>query len=231
MGDTYERFGAPAVGGIERVERVLTEFSKAVVRKHLGGGGQEELLRFAIGFFESKAGSTPTDGAPAAARRSSLRSPPQLALVLGADSTCKRKVCAGLVERAGGTLLSVQQLIADELVALEGSEAGDRLLQSCRSGQVVPAAEQLALLLRAMQSAPPPWLLIDFPRSADNLVQLEAAAGRVGCALHVGGDAAGASGTRLGDALGDRLVELPGAKYGNDELALESAVDALGAVC
>jgi len=125
-------------------------------------------------------------------------------LVLGAQSEAKESFGAMLAARLGGSVLEVQKLMESESAA--GSEVGETILSYITEGKVVPPPLCLQLLERAKRDRPPPHILIDFPRVATLIDELEASLGAVQLALALSSD--GNICGAFGKALGSKMHKL-----------------------
>ena len=65
---------------------------------------------------------------------------------------------------------------------------GKQLLELISAGKIVPGSLMLQLMAKAVRETAGPHVLLDFPRSAQNLKQLEAVVGAVACVLHASGE-------------------------------------------
>ncbi|KAL1526249.1 hypothetical protein AB1Y20_014969 [Prymnesium parvum] len=111
-----------------------------------------------------------------------LKKNTNVVLVVGAASE-KEEFSASLCAKTGASLLDMTELVASacKLPDADGEEVALLLKQR----KLLPADLQVRLVVRAMESMPPPYLLVDFPRMRAHLEHLEAAVGAVGLVLHV----------------------------------------------
>ena len=131
----------------------------------------------------SPASEADAPGMSAAAGSTKAVGPYSGKIVLLVGPACGEKEAFGeeLAAACGGSLLSSQALQAAASAA--DTTEGKQLREILESGKLVPADLQLDLLLKAMSSSSPPFLLPDFPRMAVHLKLLEAKAGSVPIAL------------------------------------------------
>ena len=112
-----------------------------------------------------------------------------LVLLLGAEGA-RDELCAFVAPRIGARVLRTRDLAA---AASDGDDAiGAQLRATFGAKKLAPASLLVALVARAVASDDGGGagslvdVLVDFPRSAGQLSQLERAAGRVAIALVVG---------------------------------------------
>ena len=107
-------------------------------------------------------------------------------LVLGADGAARADLVSTVAAMVGGSVVHVQQLATVE--AASESALGVQLRELTSRGKIVPAAMLQRVALQAMERLPAPHLLVEYPRAPAQLQQLEAASGRVACALALPGE-------------------------------------------
>ncbi|KAL3929426.1 MAG: hypothetical protein SGPRY_001967, partial [Prymnesium sp.] len=123
-------------------------------------------------------------GVPLSEETTSVISPRavnKLVLVAGAW-TDVHGYCASLAERVGGSVLSMDTLVAlAPTVGVPGAE----LLSLLEDHKLVPVRLQIELLTLAIELLRPPYLLCGFPRILPQLRQLQKAMGEITLALHL----------------------------------------------
>jgi len=138
-------------------------------------------------------------------------------LVLGPQSQAKESFGAALAAKLGGSVLNVQKLLQAE--SAKGSEMGEAIMSYVTKGKIVPPHMCLQLLNLAKADCPAPHVLVDFPRYATLVKELEDSLGTVQLGIALSSDPTCA---KFGEVLGSRLQTLD-AYTGDGALAAAEA--------
>ena len=102
-------------------------------------------------------------------------------LVFGNAASGADAACAEIAQKCGGTYLSQQKLLKDEVTA--ETQTGKELAAMIKQGKIVPSPMMIELLVAGMAGKPAPFVVEGFVKSADGLEKLEARVGA--CALAI----------------------------------------------
>jgi len=98
-----------------------------------------------------------------------------LILVIGGPGAGKDTQCSMLVDRYGCEHLSAVDLLRAEVTS--ASQQGTMISNMIRAGQIVPAQVTLDLLKERMKSKPGPYVVQGYPKTRENLEELETQCG------------------------------------------------------
>ncbi len=146
----------------------LSQLLQLQLRVKRGFGEQQHLLQASAD--SEHAGGGVRDSARAAAV-------PPMIVFIGHDLGPKIEISRSLALRSGGSVLSVFKLSLAEI--LSNSAKGKVLRKIVLEGDIIGSDERIGLLRKAMSHRPPPYLLVDFPQSLQELEMLEREVGAV----------------------------------------------------